>query len=619
MSFVAELRRRNVIRMAGLYLVGAWLIVQVAGTVLPMFGAPEWVARSIVLVLAVGFIPAMMFAWIFELTPQGLKRDAEVDPEQSIAPHTARRMDRMLLAISLLAIGYFLVDKFVFDPQRDVELVQRTTVELGAIAEAEKSKARANSIAVLPFVNMSGDAVNEYFSDGISEEILNVLAGTPELQVAARTSSFSFKGKNQEIPVIAKALGVRLVLEGSVRKQGDQVRITAQLIDAQSGFHLWSETYDRKLEDIFAIQDEIAQAIGAQMKVTIAGAAVGTNHGTRNLAAYDLYLRGVSLWHGRVAKEMLDALALFEQAAEADPAFAGAYAGQALVYTVVPAYSDRYSWEESVAKTEDLAARAIALDPTLPEAYAALGNTAMNKRNLDTGSALLDRAIALRPSFATAYQWRGNLLVASGRPKEALASLEQAARLDPLSPVITDNLAFTLIALGRNDEANALCRKLLVTRPNFLACLQYVALTEHIAGNHDEALAFRESVSALQNPGNEANDRELVAALAGRGDKQAVARRLAALPFNSLVIAGSGNAMEDHVVAAEIILLGEPGLALDYLDRMSRHLGNTVDWGITMPTMDAIRCEPRFRAIVERLRTQDPRYARTCGTTGHAR
>src|SRR5947207_2859624 len=191
-SFFAELRRRNVIRFAGLYLVGAWLLVQVASTVLPMFGAPDWLPRSIVILLAIAFLPALIFSWVFELTPEGLKRDEDVKPEESIAPQTARRMNRMIIAVLVLALGYFVFDKFVLTPKR----------EAARVAAESTTTVDAHSLAVLPFVNMSGDAANEYFSDGISEEILNVLARTPQLPVAARTSSFSFKSKTQEIPAM---------------------------------------------------------------------------------------------------------------------------------------------------------------------------------------------------------------------------------------------------------------------------------------------------------------------------------------------------------------------------------------------------------------------------------
>jgi TolB-like protein/tetratricopeptide (TPR) repeat protein len=616
MSLFAELRRRNVIRMAGLYLVGAWLVVQIAETLLPIFKTPDWVLQTMVVLLALGFIPALVFSWVFELTPDGLKRDREVLPDASIGAQTGRRMDKLILGGMVAVVALIAADRLWPEPSPMPVPAQTAAASLpgdaspaGAAASAEK-QAADNSIAVLPFVNMSGEATNEYFSDGISEEILNVLASTPQLQVAARTSSFSFKGKNAEIVDIASALGVRMVLEGSVRKQGDQVRITAQLIDASTGFHVWSKTYDRKLEDIFAIQDEIAQAIGEQLKVTIGGGANAAGHGTTNLEAHDLYLRGIALWHGRDGDDMLEAITLFEQAAEADPNFPGAYAGLALVYAVLPSYNARYSWSESLARAEENAVRAIALDPALPEAYAALINSSQGRRNLATAQALADRAIALRPSFATAYQWRGNLELSRGELPQALVSLETAARLDPLSPVITENLAFALISLGRSQDAASLCSQLLETRPNYGACLQYVALAAILDGNPAAATPLLDRMSAAQNPG--ARHTGLVEALSGRGDKRAVAQRLVALPFNSMLVPGSDNALEDHVVAAMIMLLGEPELALDYLERIGGNLGNSADWAINMPVMDPVRCEPRFKAFVERLKSGDHRAAKMC-------
>ena len=433
-AFLAELKRRNVIRMGGLYLVGAWLIVQVAGTVLPTFDVPAWVLRATFILLAIGFVPAMIFAWIFELTPQGLKRDEDVPFDQSLAPHTARRMDRILLTVSVLAIAYFTFDKFVLAPQREAALVTQTTAQISAEANANRSQRNANSIAVLPFANMSGDAGNEYFYDGISEEILNVLARVPELKVAARTSSFSFKGKSMEVPEIAKALNVRMVLEGSVRQQGDTVRVTAQLINAETGFHVWSQTYDRKLADIFAVQDEIAQAIGAELKVEVAGAAKkgGNSSGTHSVEAYDFYLRGMALWHRRGGESLWAAIKLFEQAVAIDPEYAQAYAGQALAYTVLPAYSDRISWDESLKRSNDFSLRALALAPDLPESYAALANSSAATLRIDTAVALLRRAIALRPSFATAHHWLGNILLGSGDISGSVAALQLAADLDPI-------------------------------------------------------------------------------------------------------------------------------------------------------------------------------------------
>src|ERR1700736_5801254 len=269
-NFFSELKRRNVIRFAGLYLVGAWLLTQVASTVLPMFGAPDWLPRSIVILLVIGFVPALIFSWVFELTPQGLKRDEDVPPEQSIAPQTARRMNRMIIAVLAIALGYFVFDKFVLTPRREAALVAaRPTVE-------GKSAANAKSVAVLAFANLSDDKGSEYFSDGISEELLTVLQKIPGLHVAARTSAFSFKGKNATVQEIGQKLGVAHLVEGSVRKSGDAVRIAARLTRADTGEELWSENFTRNLKDVFAVQTELAQTIVEQLRGRFGGADAGS-------------------------------------------------------------------------------------------------------------------------------------------------------------------------------------------------------------------------------------------------------------------------------------------------------------------------------------------------------
>ncbi|TJY59392.1 hypothetical protein E4T66_13430 [Sinimarinibacterium sp. CAU 1509] len=603
MSFFSELRRRNVIRMAGLYLVGAWLIMQVAETLLPIFQTPDWVLRTLVLVLALGLIPALVFSWLFELTPEGFKLDSDVAPSQSIAPQTARRMDRAIIAALTLALVYFCIDKFALTPHQD------------ASPEAEAtSTTDAHSIAVLPFVNMSGDVDNEYFSDGISEEILNVLAGTPELQVAARTSSFSFKGKAMEVPDIARALNVRMVLEGSVRKQSTSVRITAQLIDAKTGFHLWSQTFDRKLEDIFAIQDEIARAIGAALKVTIGNATTAEPHASapKDIAAYDMFLRGMALWHTRGEDNLWAAVDLFKQAVAADPVFAQAYAGLALAYTILPAYSSRISWDQGLQHSDEAALRALALDPSLPEPFAALGNTSTVRLQRENSIALLRRAVMLRPSSAAAHHWLGNALASAGNLAEGLAELERASVLDPRSGVIAENHAYSLLAAGRIADARARCQALLDIIPDHPSCLQYVALGNLLLGEYGAADATLAQLAATFKPAGTGGAHELVEALAGRADRRTVAERMAALPPSSNLSADSANLMEDHVIAAILMMLGEPELALSYTERLASVPGNVMDWAVMLPMMDPIRCEPRFRAVIEKLKTHDPYVATVC-------
>jgi TolB-like protein len=272
-SLFSELQRRNVFRVTVAYVVLAWLLAQVADLVLDNISAPDWVIQTILLVLLLGLAPVVFFSWAYEVTPDGIKRESDVDRSDSITHVTSRKLDRTITFVLVLAVAYFAADKFLLSPaQPDTTLVTATTSD--------------NSIAVLPFVNMSDDEDNEYFADGLSEELLNMLVKVPQLRVAARTSSFSFKGKDVKISDIARELNVSHVLEGSVRKSGDQLRITAQLIKADDGFHLWSETFDRTLDEIFVLQDEIAAKVANALEVTL----LGKSEVEVNADSYTLYL-----------------------------------------------------------------------------------------------------------------------------------------------------------------------------------------------------------------------------------------------------------------------------------------------------------------------------------------
>ena len=320
MSLLEEIKRRNVLRIAGLYLVGAWLIVQVAGTVLPMFDAAAWLPRTIVVVLAIGFIPALVFAWVFEITPEGLKRESEVDRNQSQTLHTGKTLDRVIMVVLALALGYFAFDKFVLSESREVSIAEEAHQE--GRSEALVESYGDKSIAVLPFVDMSPDKDQEYMSDGLAEELLNLLAKIPQLRVIARTSSFSFKGEKIEIAEIAKKLSVAHVLEGSVRKSGNQIRITAQLIRASDSSHLWSETYDRSLDDVFAIQDEISAAVAEHLKITLLGEAPTVT--VTDPKAYVLTLQARQVLRQGTAEAFAQSIDLHQQALVMAPDYAAA-------------------------------------------------------------------------------------------------------------------------------------------------------------------------------------------------------------------------------------------------------------------------------------------------------
>jgi TolB-like protein len=304
MSFFEELKRRNVIRVGIAYVVTAWLIAQVADLALDNFEAPGWVIKTILLVLALGLPVAVFFAWAFELTPEGIKKESDVDRRESITPKTGRKLDRVIIGVLVLSVAYFAVDKFLLRSSDRAPVAQQAETTAPAALQTETTapdKATApaeKSIAVLPFVNMSADPDNEYFADGLSEELLNQLAQIPELMVVGRTSSFSFKGKNADLRNIGTTLGVAHVLEGSVRRQADKVRIMTQLIRVSDGFHLWSETYDRTLENVFAIQDDIAASVARALRLVLDDEARNAMQavGVRNVDAFVAYQKGYDLY-----------------------------------------------------------------------------------------------------------------------------------------------------------------------------------------------------------------------------------------------------------------------------------------------------------------------------------
>jgi TolB-like protein/Flp pilus assembly protein TadD len=471
-SLFAELRRRNVIRMAGLYFVGAWLITQVAGTVLPMFGAPDWLARSIVLILAIGAVPTLIFSWVYELTPEGLKREAEVDREASITSQTAQRIDRSMTILLVLALGYFAFDKFLLAPRREAEHLQQQAEQLRQPQNAAPKEGSVDaqilsygdkSIAVLPFVNMSDEKSNEFFSDGISEELLNLLAKIPQLQVTARTSSFAFKGKEIGITEVARQLHVAHVLEGSVRKSGNTVRITAQLINAATDTHLWSETYDRKLDDIFVVQDEIAADVVKQLKLTLLGAAPKVR--TTDPEAYGLYLQAVQLGRQSTAEGFKQSDALYRKALVIDPRYAPAWSGLASNF-INEVGQGMLPNKEGYAQAREAAMKALAIDSDYAPAHARLGSIAMYGGNDLAGAAQhFKRALELDPTDPGVLSNSANLLASLGRLDEALALDEALVRRDPVNVTTLYNLGGVQRMTGRYDAAFASYRTVLSLSP----------------------------------------------------------------------------------------------------------------------------------------------------------
>ena len=597
----SRLRRRKVVQWGIAYAAGSWGVLQGLGYVTATFHWPPVLQQLATLALLVGLPIVLVVAWYHG--DQGRQRVTGAE----------------LAIISLL----FLVGGAMFwryDRGAGTAAEAPGPGQPSTAAAAPKGGANTaprNSIAVLPFVNMSGDPSQEYFSDGISEEILNVLARAPGLQVAARTSSFAYKGQTKEVPEIARDLNVRMVLEGSVRKQGDKVRVTAQLIDAQTGFHAWSETYDRKLEDIFAVQDDIAQTIGEKMQVELSGAGVPRKEAATNPEAHDHYLRGLALWQRRRETQLWQAIDEFNRAIAADPGYAPAYGGLALAYTVIADYSPRITFEEAAPKATEAAQMALALDPSLPEPYAALGNAAATQHKRALGKALLDRAVALGPSFATAYQWLGTTTAGGGDPDAGIVSLERARVLDPRSLVVADNYSVMLMVLGRYDEAIAVCRGILQIDPDFESCLIDIGVSELMLGRPGDARTPLARAAELRHVGASSQIDELVAAFEGRIDRKVAARRLAAFPWRSYLEPGSGNVVDAMYVPMLLAALGAPEEALDYVERNALS-PSAIDWILPSRALDAIRCDPRFQAVEKKLAMTDVRAAKMCSTPAPA-
>jgi TolB-like protein/tetratricopeptide (TPR) repeat protein len=449
LSLYHELKRRNVFRVGAAYVVVAWLLIQVAETIFPLFGFDDTPARIVVVVLAIGFIPSMILAWVFELTPEGLKKDKDVDRARSIALDTGKKLDRVIMVVLVLALGYFGFDKFLLSPQREADLIESAT-QAGALMERVRTSAISNnSVAVLPFVNMSTDPDQEYFSDGLSEEILTLLAKTPDLTVIGRTSSFAFKGKNEDLRVIGETLGVKTVLEGSVRKSGDQVRITAQLIDVSDGSNIWSESYDRTMTDIFALQDDVASAIIEALQIHVSTMPT-RGRPTQNVEAYILFLKAKEALN---AFEMVKSETLLIKATELDPNFAEAF--ELLAYYYALAAGGVIDTIEAQRRSGEAAARAIAIDPDLVFAQALYRLANMGVYSFADIIVAFERTALLQSDDPQVADLLIFLLSDFGYLQDALPLAERYVQVDPLSLVANLHYAQILYGVGRTNEAIA--------------------------------------------------------------------------------------------------------------------------------------------------------------------
>jgi len=465
MSLYSELKRRNVFRVAIAYLALAWLLTEVAGTLFPGFGVPEWAFRFVVIVLMLGFVPALVFSWAYEITPEGIRREKDVVRDESVTHITAKRLDGITITLIAAAVIFIVADRFWLAPRHEQQSSLPTEVltDVGQTSDPEH-KYPPNSIAVLPFINMSADPDNEYFSDGISEELLNLLATIPELRVTARTSSFSFKGKDATIDDIARELKVAHVLEGSVRKAGDRVRVTAQLIETSSETHLWSETYDRTLEDIFAIQDDIAGDVVGSLKITLLGDAAPKVRET-DPKAYALYLQCQYFSVGEL-QEVRGGEQYCRQALDIDPNYAPAWERLSAIYTnlAILGYVD---FGDGYEKKLEFIRRALELDPNLATAHSGLGwHAMMYERDLPKAAAYLSTALELAPNDYRVLGTAAVFAETMGWFEQAIELSDRAIAVDPLGWVTYGNVATVHCYAGQFERANTRFDKALELKPS---------------------------------------------------------------------------------------------------------------------------------------------------------
>jgi TolB-like protein len=448
MSLLVELHRRNVFRVAMLYAVASWVLLQVAELLFPMLSVPDWALRLLFGLLLLGFPVAVIVAWAYEITPEGVRRSSGVESGTTSNARAGRRLDEVTIGLVLVAIGLIIADRFV--PGRaDRDGATAPAAGTSAAIDGASAAPAERSIAVLPFVNLSGDPADEYFSDGLAEELLNSLARIEDLKVAARTTSFQFKDRTGDVAEIARQLRVAHVLEGSVRRSGTRVRITAQLVKAADGFHLWSESYDSELEDIFAVQSDIARRIAEQLRVELSPRPT-----TGDVEAFDLLLRARHLMRLRNEAALLEAQKLAEQAVGIDGQYAAAWSTLATVLYVLPTYAD-VGPDEIMRRAEEAARKAIAFDPALAEAHSLLASRHEDRFDWVEADRLFVKALALDPNDPTTQFWRASGLSRAGYLTEGRTGLLRALETDPLNAALHMWLGLQHAADGQYGSALA--------------------------------------------------------------------------------------------------------------------------------------------------------------------
>jgi TolB-like protein/Tfp pilus assembly protein PilF len=577
-NFFAELKRRNVYKVAIAYGVVSWLLIQVATQVFPFFEIPNWTVRLVVLLMAIGFPIALIIAWAFELTPEGLRRTEAAD-----AAPVRRSAKRVWIYVVIIAgaisVGLFFLGRYTSSKQN------------------EGADLPAKSIAVLPFENLSRDPDNAYFTEGIQDEILTRLAKIADLKVISRTSTQRFKSSPDNLPVIAKQLGVANILQGSVQKSADQVRVTVQLINAMTDTHLWAESYDRKLTDIFVVESDIARTIADTLKARLTGAEEQAiaRRPTEVPEAYELYLKGRFFWNKRTGTDLQMAIQYFNQAIAKDPRYALAYAGLADAYVLLPPYGAASS-SDSFPRAEAAAKKALELDDTLAEAHASLGQILLFYHlDFEGSTREFERAIALNPNYATGHQWYGLALMCLGEFDRAIGELKRALQLDPLSLIINADLGVSFLTARRYDDAIAQLRKTIEMDPRFYYARWNLGEALELKGHLREAFAEYKKAAEL-------NDDPLIIALLAQAYAKLGQRDEALKTLDQLQQLATRRYVANYSFALAHIALGDKAKAIDYLEGAYRDRTGPDISGIKVdPMLDPLRGDPRFEALVQRV------------------
>ena len=573
-NFFAELKRRNVYKVAVAYAVVAWLLFQASSILLPTFEAPTWVMKAFTVFLALGFIFAVAISWAFEMTPEGMKRTADVsaDEVRSMPYWSKKKFAAFIVLVAIIAAGLFAY-QFLRAP--------RSTTT---------ANADNKSIAVLPLLNESGDPKDEYFSDGLSEELIAALAQIRELKVIGRSSSFRFKERKEETKAIGEKLGVAHLLEGTVRKQGDRVRIVAELINAADGIELWTRTFDRELKDIFAVQQEIAAAVAESLKVKLLGRddSATKSIATGSVEGYNAYLQGNFYFQRRNFADYARAVAFFDKAIQLDPHYALPYAKRSEAWTLIGDLKGQGPKEAWVNARND-AEKAIALDPSVAETHAALGWVRFfTEWKFAEGLTELNRAKELSPANPTANDLLARAVVYLGKPDQAEKQARQAVELDPLATSPRNNLARILWYQGKLDEADAVARKAAELQPNSASSRRWQVLVAIKRGDSETALR-----EAQLEPDESYRRFELGVAQYAHGDRTAADAALADLMAHNQGL--------DYQVAQVYAVRGEKEKAFEWLQIAFDNHDTGMLALLVDPLLDSLRDDPRYKALIAKM------------------